>query len=50
LKFGARVVIVKKFVPNQIDPHLGDGRTLGAQVDYRFFTKLPKGVKPSTGG
>jgi hypothetical protein len=48
--FGARVVIVKKFVPNQIDPHLGDGRTLGAQVDYRFFKKLPRGVKLHTGG
>jgi hypothetical protein len=49
-RFGARVVIVNKFVPNQVDPHLGDGRTLGAQVDYRFFTKLPRGVKPNTGG
>jgi hypothetical protein len=49
LRFGARVVIVNKFVPQQIDPHLGDVRTLGAQVDYRFFTKLPPGVKPHTG-
>jgi hypothetical protein len=49
LRFGARVVIVNKFVPQQIDPHLGDVRTLGAQVDYRFFTKLPRGVKPHTG-
>jgi hypothetical protein len=50
LRFGARVVIVKKFVPQLIDPHLGDVRTLGAQVDYRFFTKLPRRVKPHTGG
>ena len=48
-RFGARVVIVNKFVPQQIDPRLGDVRTLGAQVDYRFFTKLPRGVKPHTG-
>jgi len=49
-RFGARVVVVNKFIPQQIDPRLGDVRTLGAQVDYRFFTKLPRGVKPNTGG
>jgi len=48
--FGARVVVVKKFVPHEIDPRIGDPRLLGAQVDYRFFTKLPRGVKPHTGG
>ena len=48
--FGARVVIVDKFIPHQIDPRLGDPRTLGAHVDYRFFTKLPRGVKPHKGG
>jgi hypothetical protein len=47
-RFGARVVIVDKFVPNQIDPRISDPRTLGAQVDYRYFTKLPRGVKPHT--
>ena len=46
--FGARVVIVNKFVPRDIDPRIGDPRTLGAQVDYRYFTKLPPGVKPHT--
>jgi hypothetical protein len=44
--FGARVVIVDKFVPRDVDPRIGDPRTLGAQVDYRYFTKLPRGVKP----
>jgi hypothetical protein len=48
--FGARVVVVNKFIPQQIDPRLGDVRTLGAQVDYRFFKKLPRGAKPRTGG
>jgi hypothetical protein len=49
-RFGAHVVVVNKFVPHDIDPRIGDPRTLGAQVDYRFFTKLPRGVKPSTTG
>jgi hypothetical protein len=49
-RFGARVVIVDKFVPRDVDPRLGDPRTLGAHVDYRFFTKLPRGAKPHTGG
>jgi hypothetical protein len=49
-RFGARVVVVDKFIPRQIDPRSGDPRTLGAQVDYRFFTKLPRGVKLHTGG
>jgi hypothetical protein len=49
-RFGARVVVVNKFIPQHIDPRLGDVRTLGAQVDYRFFKKLPRGVKPRTGG
>ena len=47
-RFGARVVIVNKFVPREIDPRIGDPRTLGAQVDYRYFTKLPRGAKPNT--
>jgi hypothetical protein len=49
-RFGARVVVVDKFIPRQVDPRSGDPRTLGAHVDYRFFTKLPSGVKPRTGG
>jgi len=48
--FGAHLVVENKFVPNQIDPRSTDPRTLGAHVDYRFFTKLPPGAKPSTGG
>jgi len=44
-QFGARVVIDDKFIPHQRDPRIGDPRTLGAQVDYRFFTKLPRSVK-----
>ncbi len=49
-RFGARVVIVDKFIPRNVDPHLTDPRTLGAHVAYRFFTKLPRGVKLHTGG
>jgi hypothetical protein len=48
--FGAHVVIDNKFIPREVDPRSGDPRTLGAHVDYRFFTKLPPGAKPSTGG
>jgi hypothetical protein len=48
--FGAHVVVVNKFVPRDVDPRSGDPRTLGAHVDYRFFTKLPPGARPSTGG
>lgn len=46
-RFGARVVVDRKFVPREIDPvRFSDPRLLGAQVDYRFFTKLPRGVSP----
>jgi len=48
--FGAHVVIDNKFIPRQVDPRSGDPRTLGAHVDYHFFTKPPPGAKPSTGG
>ena len=48
--FGARVVIDKKFIPRDVDPRIGDPRILGAQVDYRFFKKLPRGVKPQPTG
>ena len=46
-RFGAKVVIADKFVPRDVDPTLTDPRTLGAHVDYRYFTKLPRGAKPS---
>jgi hypothetical protein len=49
-RFGARVVIVDKFVPRDVDSRSGDPRTLGAHVDYRYFTKLPRGAKLQTGG
>jgi hypothetical protein len=39
--FGVRVVIEKKFVPQQLDSHSSDPRTLGAQVNYDFFSKKP---------
>jgi hypothetical protein len=48
--FGAHLVVENKFVPREVDPRSGDPRTLGAHVDYRFFTKLPPGAKPSTRG
>ncbi|MEP6813788.1 MAG: hypothetical protein ABI990_12420, partial [Actinomycetota bacterium] len=47
--FGARVVVDDKFVPRELNPAgSSDPRQLGAQVDYRFFTKLPRGVKPQS--
>jgi hypothetical protein len=50
-RFGARVVVDRKFVPREVDPaHSSDPRVLGAQVDYRFFKKLPRGVKPRRSG
>ena len=46
-RFGARVVVDNKFVPRELDPAgTSDPRLLGAQVDYRFFRTLPRGVKP----
>jgi hypothetical protein len=50
-RFGARVVVDRKFVPREVDPQRSsDPRVLGAQVDYRFFTKLPRGVTPRRSG
>jgi hypothetical protein len=47
-RFGARVVVDRKFVPRELDPtRSSDPRELGAQVDYRFFAKLPRGAKPT---
>ncbi len=48
--FGVHVVVADKFVPRDVDPRSRDPRTLGAHVDYRFFTKLPPGATPRTGG
>ena len=48
-RFGARVVVDRKFVPRDIDPRSSDPRVLGAQVDYRFFRKLPPGATPRPG-
>jgi hypothetical protein len=45
-RFAVHVVVKKKFVPALADPSLSDRRTLGAEVSYRFFGKLPRGVKP----
>jgi hypothetical protein len=36
--FAVRVVIVRKFVPRELDARSNDPRTLGALVDYRFVT------------
>jgi len=44
--FTARVIVDRKFVPRDVDPRSGDPRTLGAQVDYRFFTTLPAHARP----
>ena len=49
-RFAVRVLVDNKFVPRDLNPRSGDPRTLGAHVDYRFFTKLPPGAKPSRGG
>jgi hypothetical protein len=35
-RFAARVIIVNKFVPHDLDPSVGDVRQLGAVVTYRF--------------
>ncbi len=46
-RFAVHVVVDKKFVPNDYNQR-GDLRELGAQVSYRFFGTLPKGVKPTS--
>jgi hypothetical protein len=40
--FAVRTVVANKFVPRQLDPSIGDPRTLGALVDYRFFRTKPR--------
>jgi hypothetical protein len=39
--FAVHVLVEKKFVPRELNPNVGDPRTLGALVDYRFFTTRP---------
>src|SRR5207245_1318526 len=39
--FAAKVVVAQKFIPSDHDPRSSDGRLLGAEVNYRFFTKRP---------
>jgi hypothetical protein len=40
--FAVRALVEKKFVPRELNPGIGDPRTLGALVDYRFFTRKPR--------
>jgi hypothetical protein len=40
--FAVRALVEKKFVPSKLNPGVGDPRTLGALVDYRFFTTKPR--------
>jgi len=48
-KFACRVIVQNKFVPYDVVPTVPDHRTLGAEVTYRFYTKLPRGAKPAFG-
>jgi hypothetical protein len=49
-RFGARVIIVDKFVPRNVDPRSGDPRTLGAHVATTASSRSPRGMKLHTGG
>ena len=40
--FAVHVLVEKKFIPRQLNPNIGDPRTLGALIDYRFFTHKPR--------
>jgi uncharacterized membrane protein YjjB (DUF3815 family) len=40
--YAVRVVVENKFIPRDLNPGIGDPRTLGALTDYRFFKTLPK--------
>lgn len=46
-RFAVRVIVEKKFVPRDFVATSGDARTLGAQVTYQIFPKLPHGAKPA---
>jgi hypothetical protein len=48
-RFGVRVFVDDKFVPRDVDSRSSDPRVLGAQVNYRFFTKRPPGATPRPG-
>jgi hypothetical protein len=39
--FVVHVVVDKKFVPRDLNPNIGDPRTLGALTDYRYFSSRP---------
>jgi hypothetical protein len=47
--YAVRVVIENKFIPRDLNPGVGDPRTLGALTDYRFFKTLPKSARRHTG-
>jgi hypothetical protein len=40
--FVVHVVVDDKFVPRDEDPNIGDPRTLGALIDYRYFSSRPR--------
>ncbi|MDX6486844.1 MAG: hypothetical protein QOF43_1997 [Gaiellaceae bacterium] len=42
--FAAKVVVVEKFVPRDVNPRLTDPRILGVLIDYRYFAKRPPGT------
>lgn len=44
-RFAVRVVVDKKFVPCDYVKTNCDTRTLGAQISYQAFAKLPRGAK-----
>jgi hypothetical protein len=39
--FTVHVVVDDKFVPRELNPNIGDARTLGALIDYRWFSSRP---------
>jgi hypothetical protein len=47
-RFGAAVLVQRKFIPQQVDPSSGDVRILGAEVSYQFFKHAPKHVTQNT--
>jgi hypothetical protein len=45
-RFGARVIIERKFVPHEVDPAaFSDPRVLGAEVTYSFARSRPSGTQ-----
>ena len=47
--YAVRVVVERKFIPRDVNPGVGDPRTLGALTDYRFFKTLPKSARRHRG-